>query len=340
VKSTDVPPARSAFARLPPDVRDVVLRTAEEIRLRAGEVLFRQNDAGQSMYAIEEGELRILFENGEKPKLLGPGQFLGEISLLAPGVNRTATAVAETDCSLRVISQQTLDQLKIERPELLCSLLQETCAYLVVSERNLLDDLTKRNSELEHTLDYLRRTREELEATDLLAQTDELTRLYNRRCLNLQLPKFMQRAEASGNGLAVLLVDVDRFKPINDTHGHGAGDLVLREMAQLFKSRTRKTDLLCRIGGDEFAILLGDTQEMPARDRASDIQRSVADLAIHMPGAVLAVTVSMGGTMFRPGDKPGTLIKRADESLYIAKDNGRNRLAWMGQLIAKIENVD
>ena len=228
-------------------MRDVVLRTAEEVQLSAGEVLFRQHDEGHSMYSIEEGELRILFENGEKPKLLGPGQFLGEISLLAPGVNRTATAVAESDCRLRVISQRTLDQLKAERPELLCSLLQETCAYLVVSERNLLDDLTKRNNELEHTLDYLRRTREELEATDLLAQTDELTRLYNRRCLNLQLPKFIQRAEASGNGLAVLLVDVDRFKPINDTHGHGAGDLVLREMAQLFKSRTRKTDLLCRL---------------------------------------------------------------------------------------------
>jgi len=333
VKTTDTPPARTAFARLPPDVRDAVLHTAEKLQLRAGDVLFRQNDAGESMYSIEEGVLRILFENGEKPKLLGAGQFLGEISLLAPGVNRTATAVAETDCSLRVISQRTLDQLKAERPELLCSLLQETCAYLVVSERDLLDDLRKRNNELEHTLDYLRRTREELEATDLLAHTDELTRLYNRRCLNTQLPKFMQRAEAAGLGLAVLLVDVDRFKPINDTHGHSAGDLVLREMAQLFKSRTRNTDLLCRIGGDEFAILLGGTREAPARDRAADIQQSVANLEIHMPGTVLGVTVSMGGTMFQLGDNADVLIERADESLYLAKENGRNRLAWMGQLV-------
>ncbi len=323
----------TAFAQLPADVRSAVLQTATHVSIAAGEVPFQQGDAGESMYCIESGVLQIFFASGAAPKRLGPGQFLGEISLLAPGEKRTATAVAETACVLRVISQETLATLKSERPEVLCSLLQETCAYLVASERSLLGDLQKRNEELEQTLDYLRRTREELEAKDVLAQTDELTRLYNRRCLNEQLPKFMHRAAISAGALAVLLVDVDHFKPINDTHGHGTGDLVLRELARLFKSRTRKTDLLCRIGGDEFAILFGDTQETAARERASHIQRAVSELEIQIPGTTVRLSVSMGGTMYQTNDETSALLARADESLYLAKEHGRNRLAWMGTLV-------
>ncbi len=320
------------FSRLPAVERDVVLSAGDTTFLLAGEVLFHQKESGESMYIIESGAIRISFDDRAGTKLLGPGQYLGEISLLAPGVDRTATATADTDCELKVLSQATVDQLKADRPEVLCSLLQETCTYLVESEQHLVDHLRARNAELERVLDYLRRTQEELEVSDLLAQTDELTGLYNRRCWNTQIPKFVERAQTKGSELAVLLVDLDRFKLINDTYGHGVGDIVLKKVATLLKTSTRSTDLPCRIGGDEFAILLGSTQEAAARDRAAAIQRSVAALGIQAGDVTLEVTVSMGGAMYKSGDEPPALLERADESLYVAKENGRNRLAWMGHL--------
>jgi len=326
------PNKQTPFARLPTEVRDVVLDAGQLTQLAQDDVLFRQHDVGDSMYIIETGEVRISFEDRVETKVLGPGQYLGEIALFAPGVDRTATATAHTDCQLRVLDQHTMEQLKDQRPDVLCSLLQETTAYLVASEQHLVADLRKRNAELERAFDYLRRTQEELEASDLLAHTDELTGLYNRRCLNVQMPKFVDRAENTRSELAVLLVDLDKFKPINDTYGHGVGDLVLKEVASRLKNGTRKTDLPCRIGGDEFAILLGNTQHDAARERAASIQRSIAELDIPAGDQTLKITVSMGGAMYQTGDETHTLLKRADDSLYLAKDGGRNRLGWMGKL--------
>ncbi len=136
--TSDAAKALTPMARLPAHVRESVMQAGTVIALPAGEVLFRQNDSGDNMYIIEDGEIEIRIDRGAPVKLLGPGQYLGEISLLVPGVNRTATAVAHTDCRLRVISQDLLETLKKEQPELLFSLLQETCGYLVASERELL----------------------------------------------------------------------------------------------------------------------------------------------------------------------------------------------------------
>ena len=136
--TSDASKAQTPMARLPSHVRETVMQAGSVISLPAGNVLFRQNDPGDNMYIIEAGEIEIVIDRGAPVKLLGPGQYLGEISLLVPGVNRTATARAHTDCQLRVISQDLLETLKVEQPELLFSLLQETCGYLVASERELL----------------------------------------------------------------------------------------------------------------------------------------------------------------------------------------------------------
>ncbi len=125
------------MARLPAHVRQAVIAAGTSATLAEGDILFRQNDSGDNMYIVEEGEIEILIDGGNSVKVLGPGQYLGEISLLVPGVNRTATARARTDCRLRVLSQDVLQMLKVDQPELLFSLLQETCGYLVASEREL-----------------------------------------------------------------------------------------------------------------------------------------------------------------------------------------------------------
>jgi len=169
-------------------------------------------------------------------------------------------------------------------------------------------------------------------ASDLRAQTDELTGIYNRRCLNVQLPKYIERAERTGSPLALVLLDLDRLKLINDTRGHDVGDIALQRLATLLKNSTRKTDLPCRIGGDEFALLIANTVDEVAFSRSAAIVRAVAAMQIGTENAPLSITVSAGGTMFTAGDNAESLLKRADINLYVAKDNGRNTIVWKGQL--------
>jgi len=319
------PNKQTPFARLPTEVRDVVLDAGQLTQLAQDDVLFRQHDVGDSMYIIETGEVRISFEDRVETKVLGPGQYLGEIALFAPGVDRTATATAHTDCQLRVLDQHTMEQLKDQRPDVLCSLLQETTAYLVASEQHLVADLRKRNAELERAFDYLRRTQEELEASDLLAHTDELTGLYNRRCLNVQMPKFVDRAENTRSELAVLLVDLDKFKPINDTYGHGVGDLVLKEVASRLKNGTRKTDLPCRIGGDEFAILAPDVGEENLVKLARRICAKIARMPLQFGGKPTGITASVGIAIYPiHAGSAAELIARGDQAMYEAKAQGKN----------------
>ncbi len=325
----------ASYAVLPQELHEIVANMGTTLMLSSGEALFRKGDVGDAMYIVESGEVLVYLDYRNEPKVLGVGQFLGEISLLAPGVNRTGTAIARGSCRVRVLALETINQLKLERPELLCSLLQETCAYLVASEHHLFSDLRRRNRELEHTLDFLQRTQEELEASDLLSQTDELTGIYNRRCLNIQLPKFIERSERTGAPLAVLLLDLNRLKLINDTRGREVGDLALKKLGTLLKNTTRKSDLPCRIGGDEFVVLLGNAVDEVAFGRSADIVRSVSEMKLG-EGPV-RLTVSAGGTMLTAGDDAESLLKRADLNLYVAKDHGRNTIVWKGKVRSQVK---
>lgn len=318
----------SPIARLSESERALLLAAGKERALAQGELLFAHGALGDEMYLIEEGRIRLIFDEGKEGKVLQAGTLFGEIALLARGSRRTATAVAKDACRLRVVGQAALEELTRSRPELICSLLRETCDYLVRSEQTLTEGLRARNEELERTLDYLRRTREELDGKELLAHTDELTGLYNRRCLIAQVPGFVERAEASGSALSLLLIDLDYFKPINDKHGHAAGDAVLRCIGELLRAIVSNDDLPCRLGGDEFAVVLSDPDATSARQRAADLQRELCDLRVLLPAAELGVSASMGGSLRRPDEGLTALLGRADRSLYFAKESGRGRLAW------------
>jgi diguanylate cyclase (GGDEF)-like protein len=295
---------------------------------RAGDILFRQGDAGDCMYLIESGHILLLFD-GEKPlKRLAPGEFFGEIALLSMSSRRTATAVVEADAELLLVGQSELLKLEEREPRVMCALMRETCTNLLTSENALIGELEARNGELERTLDYLRRTQEERDAKQLEALTDELTGLYNRRCLQEQMARLL--GQGVEPGLALLVVDLDLFKPINDTHGHAAGDLVLRKVSAVLRAAVRRTDLPCRIGGDEFALVLPNTRESDARARAIEIHRRINELLVQLPNAQLAVHASVGGTMLRGGEDLAALHARADESLYLAKQAGRSRAVWSG----------
>jgi two-component system cell cycle response regulator len=174
-----------------------------------------------------------------------------------------------------------------------------------------------------------RRLREGLQ----LAVTDPLTGLPNRRYAMSHLARVAERAARRGSGFAALALDLDRFKDVNDAHGHAAGDAVLRAVADRLQRGLRPVDLLARIGGEEFLAVLPDIGAEEARDAAERLRGAAGAVPVCLAGgASVAQTVSIGVACTAPttpGAPPAdvdTLVERADRALYDAKTSGRNRV--------------
>ena len=159
------------------------------------------------------------------------------------------------------------------------------------------------------------------------ASTDSLTGLNNRREFESGMVREMERARRMGVPLSLAIIDIDFFKRINDRHGHDAGDAVLREVAQCLLANIRKSDLLARIGGEEFALVMLGTQPPGAWVVLERLRAAVETMRIPAGGELIACTISMGITDRVESDRDwATLYKRADTALYMAKEGGRNRV--------------
>ena len=175
---------------------------------------------------------------------------------------------------------------------------------------------------------YTEQLRSSVKASIELAVTDSLTGLYNRRYLETHLTSLIEHFINRGKSLAVLAVDVDFFKPINDTYGHDAGDKVLQELAARIRENTRSIDLCCRTGGEEFVLVLPSTNMEAAHVIAERLRKSIASKVFTAgPSTGIPVTISIGvATLSNAEDTLETLLKRADSALYAAKREGRNRV--------------
>ena len=163
--------------------------------------------------------------------------------------------------------------------------------------------------------------------TDLedLAYRDELTELPNRRGSSRQLEVLISRARRHGQQLALLLIDADRFKAVNDDHGHAAGDVVLREVAHRLRERMRREDLVGRWGGEEFVVALPETTPDAAAAVAESLRAAIGETPIEAHGTALRVTVSIGVAAWT-GEDVEDIVDRADRALYAAKAAGRDRV--------------
>ncbi|MCC4116590.1 diguanylate cyclase [Aromatoleum toluclasticum] len=158
-----------------------------------------------------------------------------------------------------------------------------------------------------------------------LAQVDVLTGIANRRYLIDRAEQERRRAERFGQPLALLMVDIDHFKAINDEHGHAVGDQVIRMVAQTCAGSVREIDIVGRYGGEEFVIVLPGTLPEGARELADRLRQQIAAIGVAgADGAPVAVTVSIGFADFEPGDDLEQLLAAADAALYRAKSLGRN----------------
>jgi len=161
-----------------------------------------------------------------------------------------------------------------------------------------------------------------------MAVTDSLTGLYNRRYMASHLATLLDQSAAQRE-TSVLILDLDHFKQVNDTHGHQAGDDVLREIGNRIVRNIRGIDMACRYGGEEFVVLMPDTELESAEVVAGRLLQAIGGKPIATgPAGDLTVTCSIGCTASRAGDTAETLLKRADEALYEAKNGGRNRIVY------------
>jgi len=176
---------------------------------------------------------------------------------------------------------------------------------------------------------FTERLRDNVQQSMELAVTDALTGLYNRRYMESHADSLVERAAARGKPLSVLMVDIDHFKAINDTYGHNAGDDVLREFSDRLRSCIRGIDLACRHGGEEFVVVMPDTDLGVANKVAERIRRRIAGepFPIERGSRSVEVTISVGlAGRIGPQDSCALIMKRADSALYRAKRNGRNRV--------------
>jgi diguanylate cyclase (GGDEF)-like protein len=163
-------------------------------------------------------------------------------------------------------------------------------------------------------------------ALERLAYLDELTALPNRRYLLRQLDALLSRSRRHRREIAVLMVDIDHFKALNDRDGHHAGDLALRTVAERLAERVRREDVVGRIGGEEFAVVLPDTGPAGAAAVAEDLRAGIAERTVPVGTRDAEVTISVGWAVWE-GEPLERLLTRADDALYAAKAAGRDRVA-------------
>nr|WP_280921058.1 GGDEF domain-containing protein [Frateuria flava] len=189
--------------------------------------------------------------------------------------------------------------------------------YLLARADRLAQLVQERTHELQEANERLNR----------LASVDELTGLLNRRELMRQLELAHETAQRTGAPLSILMLDLDAFKALNDTHGHQAGDAALRGAAQRVAALCRRDDRLGRYGGEELMVVMQGADLAAAAQRAEAMRSAIEAMEVDHDDHCLRLTASIGAAQLKPGERTHELIARADARLYRAKREGRNRVA-------------
>lgn len=178
-----------------------------------------------------------------------------------------------------------------------------------------------------------------LEKIQQTANYDELTGAANRRHM-LQLIQYeSQRSDRSANPLLVAMLDIDYFKRINDTYGHQAGDVALQKFTKTVQEKIRVTDTLARWGGEEYLILLTETELDVGLICLERVRAAVAADVVKFAGSWISLTVSIGVTRYQPGEAFEKTLTRADEALYAAKAQGRNQIVCLQQSADTVDSM-
>jgi two-component system cell cycle response regulator len=338
------------FARVRSLVR--LKRMMEELRLRE-EICGRFAARGEAARVEDPGAARILlleergFAASRIADTLAPvaeavvrADTCGEAaSLLDSTVELVIASLSMPDGDpLRLVSQWRATEAFRQLPILLLANegeLAQLAKGLDLGANDYLIRPVDRNELLARARTQIRRKRlqdrllQNYHRSLSLALTDELTGLYNRRYVFAHLEEVAARITGGGADTAVMMFDIDHFKAVNDQHGHPAGDDVLRQLAARALRGVRSVDLVARLGGEEFLVVMPETNLSAAIVVAERLRQAVAKepFLLHSTGEQVPVTISVGVAVAADtGDTVEGLLKRADEALYVAKNHGRNRV--------------
>lgn len=189
----------------------------------------------------------------------------------------------------------------------------------------LVDANSRMQRQLDTAEERLQAQARQIESQSTEARTDSLTQVANRRALDDELKRCAADHEQNGTPTTVMLVDIDHFKRLNDTHGHQAGDDVLRGVARVLRTALSDTGLVARYGGEEFALVFAGMPASAVKARAEQIRLAIAGTTFRVNGRPVTITASGGVAEFMPGETDKELVRRADEALYASKRGGRNR---------------
>ena len=305
-------PARTAleasplFVKLTPRMRAVLIDSSTTRRLAAGDRVLVTGELNASLFIVIDGAVDVVLPGVDTPHIrLGPGECVGELSLI-DGHPVSADVVAAEATSLL--------QLEHER---VWDLIESSAVFA----RNLLRVLAGR---VRHDHAVLAESSDERRRFERLSMVDGLTTLHNRRWFDEVFPLHVGRLLTEGRVGALLMADVDRFKDLNDRHGHAVGDAALRRIARALTAGLRPGDLLARYGGEEFTVLVSDVDEAAAKDVAERLRRQVRERA---GDDAPACTLSVGVATLRVGEAFPALVARADAALFRAKDSGRDQVS-------------
>ena len=232
------------------------------------------------------------------------------------------TAISQTSRYQRVLSDSSRQMAQVSSAHELQPLLDE----LLSETETALQHHDAFSNHMSEANQLIARLKSELDNQTTLALVDELTKLNNRRHLNLEAPKLMSQADQSGHPISAIVFDLDFFKRINDTWGHNFGDKVLVVCSNLIKQAAREKDLAVRLGGEEFLLFCPDLPLSEAAKVAEKVRASIEGTDITIRGQSLPVTISGGVAQYVPGEELSDLIGRADKALYRAKNEGRNQV--------------
>ena len=294
------------FDKLTPRTKQALLTASSMRSLAPGERALVTGEVNSSLFVICEGAVDVVLPGIDAPHVrLGPGECLGELSLL-DGQPVSANVVAVGSTTLL-----ELDNVQV------WSLIDSSATFA----RNLLRVLAGR---VRHDHTVLAEASDERRRFERLSMVDGLTTLHNRRWFDEMFPLQVERLRREGRRGALLMADADRFKDINDRHGHAVGDAALRRIGKSILAGLRPGDLLARYGGEEFAVLVADADQDAATEIADRLRRAVAESAVD--GAP-ECTMSFGVAAITPHESFDGLVGRADGALFRAKQAGRNRVS-------------
>jgi diguanylate cyclase (GGDEF)-like protein len=295
----------------------------ERMHIRKGEAVFKEGDAGKDMFILLSGSLNayVSQSDGTQRQLfeIKPGDFFGEMSIIA-NEPRSATMTAREDTDIMVLQGIDFYRIVFEHPMIGVKMLKAICTV-----QNLwLDQSSKHLSDLTRWGETARRR----------AITDELTGLYNRRFLEDSVKDRFAHGSIGIRKMSMMMMDLDKVHEINERHGPQAGDEVIKTVADIIRSLTRSGDIASRLSGDEFAILLPDTDREDAKLIAERIRDTVFNRLVQVsktPGSAektgINIRTSIGISVAPDNaDNSESLIIQADGALRKAKELGRNRV--------------